>query len=130
MRVISAAGELREELQRLKAERALQPAPERAAELLRRTQQVEAVLAGATVAAIEPAPDGRVLFGAWVELEDGAQTSFRIVGPDEADARAHRLGASAPLARALLGKRAGDEVSVELPRGAASFTVRSVRYRP
>jgi transcription elongation factor GreB len=125
------AARLRAELERLKQERA----PDRAstvpdAESARRARQIEAVLASATVAALDPTQD-RVLFGAWVTLEDeaGERTAFRIVGPDEVDARAQQVSAASPLARAVLGRRAGDEVFVDRPRGGATYTIVSVRYR-
>ena len=72
-----------------------------------------------------------MLFGAWVTLEDeaGERTAFRIVGPDEVDARAQQVSANSPLARAALGRRAGDEVFVDRPRGGATYTIVSVRYR-
>jgi transcription elongation factor GreB len=125
------AAKLRAELERLKHERAQDRAstvPE--AESARRARQIEAVLGSATVAALDPTQD-RVLFGAWVTLEDeaGERTAFRIVGPDEVDARAQQVSAASPLARAVLGRRAGDEVFVNRPRGGATYTIVSVRYR-
>jgi transcription elongation factor GreB len=125
------ATKLRAELERLEQERApggASTAP--AAEGARRARQIEAVLASATVAALDPTQD-RVLFGAWVTLEDeaGERTAFRIVGPDEVDARAQQVSANSPLARAALGRRAGDEVFVDRPRGGATYTIVSVRYR-
>jgi transcription elongation factor GreB len=122
---------LRAELERLKQERAqngTSTAPD--SESARRARQIEAVLASATVAALDPAQD-RVLFGAWVTLEDeaGERTAFRIVGPDEVDARAQQVSAASPLARAVLGRRAGDEVVVNRPRGGAAYIIVSVRYR-
>lgn len=72
----------------------------------------------------------RVFLGAWVtvEDEDGEQTTYRVVGPDEADAAAGQISVAAPLARALLGREAGDEVSVRRPRGQVTLTVQGVRY--
>jgi transcription elongation factor GreB len=128
------ATKLRAELERLEQERAPDSASTAstapAAEGARRARQIEAVLASATVAALDPAQD-RVLFGAWVTLEDeaGERTAFRIVGPDEVDARAQQVSANSPLARAALGRRAGDEVFVDRPRGGATYTIVSVRYR-
>jgi transcription elongation factor GreB len=125
------AAKLRAELERLKHERGSDgastvPEPESA----RRARQIEAVLGSATVATLDPTQD-RVLFGAWVTLEDeaGERTAFRIVGPDEVDARAQQVSAASPLARAVLGRRAGDEVFVNRPRGGATYTIVSVRYR-
>ncbi|MGZ3461601.1 MAG: GreA/GreB family elongation factor, partial [Archangium sp.] len=73
-----------------------------------------------------------VYFGAWVMLEDeeGEETAYRIVGPDEADVKAGRLSVESPLARALLGKELGESVRVERPRGAIEYTLTRVSYRP
>ncbi|MFL5312326.1 MAG: GreA/GreB family elongation factor [Myxococcales bacterium] len=75
-----------------------------------------------------PRCEGRVVFGCWVVLRDesGAEASWRIVGPDEADAKERRLSVASPLARELIGKQAGDSVSIELPRGTAEFQVVAV----
>lgn len=78
------------------------------------------------------APDDprRVFFGAWVELVDGADTShrYRIVGPDETDARQGWISIDSPLARALLRHVCGEVVAVELPGGARELEIRAVRY--
>ena len=68
------------------------------------------------------------MFGCWVVLCDrsGARSAWRIVGQDEADAKERRLSVASPLARELLGKQAGDAVTLELPRGTAEFEVVSV----
>jgi transcription elongation factor GreB len=76
--------------------------------------------------------DGRVVFGAWVriaEVESGAETLYRIVGPDEFDVEAGQISMDSPVGRALLGRRAGDEVTVQRPRGEVSFEILEVRYR-
>ena len=63
---------------------------------------------------IETAPDGRVRFGGAVtiEREDGRRQTWRIVGEDEADPAAGSVSHVSPLARAVLGKRVGDEAEV------------------
>ncbi|MDY7232322.1 GreA/GreB family elongation factor [Hyalangium rubrum] len=98
----------------------------------RRAQQLAATLEEVRVVAPEASQEGRVFFGAWVTLEDedGAETAYRIVGPDEADVRAGRLSVESPLARALLGKEVGESVQVERPRGAVEYTVTRVAYAP
>jgi transcription elongation factor GreB len=75
--------------------------------------------------------DGKVYFGAWVSLEDedGGEVEYRLVGPDEADAKERRVSIDAPLGRALLGRSDGDEITVMRPKGAATFTIVGVRYR-
>ena len=77
-----------------------------------------------------PAESSRVFFGAWVTLEDekGDETEYRIVGPDEFDPAKHRVSVDSPLARALLKKAVGDEVSVKTPSGALHCFIVKVRY--
>ena len=72
----------------------------------------------------------RVYFGAWVQIESGAGELrwHRIVGPDEFDMNGRYVSMDSPLGRSLLGKKLDDEVSVELPGGAATFTVAAISY--
>lgn len=72
----------------------------------------------------------QVRFGATVKLadEENEQRELTIVGDDEADAGAGRIGWSAPLSRALLGARQGDERVVRLPSGEKSYEILSVTY--
>ena len=80
-----------------------------------------------------PADREAVFFGAEVELENmasGELARYRIVGPDETDARLGWISIDAPLARVLLKKRVDDDVQVELPGGVARFVVVGVRYPP
>jgi transcription elongation factor GreB len=82
---------------------------------------------------IEPASQesrDEVRFGATVELadEDDNRRSVTIVGDDEADAGQGRIGWSAPLARALIGAKAGDERIVLLPAGEKSYEIIAIRY--
>jgi transcription elongation factor GreB len=92
----------------------------------RRAKALSATLPLLTVHA--PRCEGRAVFGCWVVLRDeaGAEATWRIVGPDEADARERRLSIASPLARELLGKQSGDFVTVELPRGTAEFEIVAV----
>ncbi|EPX65259.1 Transcription elongation factor GreB [Cystobacter fuscus DSM 2262] len=101
-----------------------------ARERARRARQLAAILEEVQVT--EVPDETRVFFGAWVTLEDeeGEETTYRIVGPDEADVKAGRLSVESPLARALLGKEEGESVRVERPRGAIDYTVTQVSYRP
>ena len=91
----------------------------RLAERLRRAQVVAA-----------PAEDAdRVHFGATVHVVDegsGRQSTFTIVGPTEADLKTGRLSAESPVARALIGAKAGDTVSVETPGGQRKYKVQRV----
>jgi transcription elongation factor GreB len=123
---------LRAEHARLCGERARAAeagAADRAEDLDRRAARVEATLATLTVLSPEAAPPGRVAFGTWVTVEDeeGANATWRIVGPDEADVRRGLLSAHAPVARALLGRAAGEEVEVERPGGPVTLRVLEVR---
>lgn len=101
-------------------------------ERARRAQQVAAILEDVQVVSPEMPDAERVYFGAWVTLEDeeGEESTYRIVGPDEADVKEGRLSVESPLARALLGKEVGESVRVERPRGAIEYTVTQVSYRP
>lgn len=75
--------------------------------------------------------DGRIVFGATVELEDaesGDTVSYQIVGDDEADIKHGKISVSSPIARALIGKYAGDSVEVQAPGGARHYEVLDVQY--
>ena len=78
------------------------------------------------------ATDGRVVFGATaivLELDkDETEHSFQIVGDDEADLTLGMISISSPIARALIGKREGDTVTVEAPGGLREFEILEVRY--
>ena len=97
-----------------------------------RIAEIEAKLANAQVIdvlALEPSD--RVVFGATVDLVDedtGEELSYRIVGQDEADIKAGLLSINSPIARALVGKREGDVVVVEIPAGSRSLEIVKVRY--
>lgn len=78
-----------------------------------------------------PTDPERVFFGAWVtvEDEDGALKTYRIVGADESDLDKGFISIDSPVARALLGKREGDEVTVRVPKGDVVYTITGVEYR-
>ena len=79
--------------------------------------------------ATQPTRD-QVRFGATVELadENDQRRTVTIVGDDEANASAGRIGWSAPIARSLIGTRVGDERVVRLPSGEKSYEVVEIRY--
>lgn len=79
-----------------------------------------------------PTDQQRVYFGAWVtvENEDGEEATYRIVGPDEFDPAKSAISIDSPVAKALLGKRLGEEVTVRRPAGVANLTIVEVSYRP
>jgi len=97
-----------------------------------RIQEVEGKLSNAQV--IDPKlldADGRCVFGATVEIEDqdsGDAVTYQIVGEDEADIKAGKLSIASPMARALIGKYAGDIAQVQAPGGIREFEVIDVRY--
>jgi transcription elongation factor GreB len=74
----------------------------------------------------------RIFFGAWVRLEDdeGNVSEYRIVGPDEFDPAKNLISMDAPMARALMKKTEGDEVTVKRPKGEIVFTIMRVQYKP
>jgi len=97
-----------------------------------RIAEVEGKLGNAQI--IDPRAldaDGRVVFGATVELEDinGEQTvTYQIVGDDEADIKVSKISLNSPVARALIGKFAGDVVEVKTPGGLREYEILDVRY--
>ena len=98
-----------------------------------RIADIEHKLAGAQV--IDPAAidshDGRVVFGATVDLRDeesGEQVTYQIVGDDEADIKEGKISVSSPIARALIGRSEGDTAEVHAPAGAREYEVLAVRY--
>ena len=97
-----------------------------------RIAEIESKLAGAQV--IDPTTveaDGRVIFGATVELEEtatGDTVTYQIVGDDEADIDHGLVSISSPIARALIGKSEGDVASVQAPSGAREYEVIAVKY--
>jgi transcription elongation factor GreB len=125
--------QLREEVARLEAERAGVEAADddaRAARLgaiATRLHELTARVGSAQV--LDPGDGGdEVRFGATVAVRGaaGPERRYQIVGVDEADARAGRIAFISPLARALLGRRAGDTVLVDTPRGEEELEIVSV----
>ena len=97
-----------------------------------RIAEIEAKLANAQV--IDPQTlnaEGHCVFGATVELEDmddGGVITYQIVGDDEADIKGGKISVSSPIARALIGKSAGDVAEVMAPGGMRSYEVLNVQY--
>jgi transcription elongation factor GreA len=97
-----------------------------------RILEIESKLAAAQI--IDPAQldaGGRIVFGATVDLEDedsGAKVRYQIVGDDEADLKLGLISISSPIARALIGKEAGDVAEVQAPGGVRHWEVVDVRY--
>ncbi|HUQ05114.1 MAG TPA: transcription elongation factor GreB [Kofleriaceae bacterium] len=99
-------------------------------EIDRRLEFLAKRLETLVVVAEPPGDRGRIAFGAWVKLEDedGGEVEYRIVGADELDPKIGYISVDSPVARALLGRRDGDDVTVQRPKGAATYTVVGVRY--
>lgn len=97
-----------------------------------RILEIEGKLAAAQV--IDPAhldADGRVVFGATVTVEEessGQEVTYQIVGDDEADLKLGLVSISSPIARALIGKEAGDLTEVQTPGGVKRYEIVDVRY--
>jgi transcription elongation factor GreA len=146
------AGQLREELQRLRgverpavtqaiadarshgdlSENAeYDAARERQGFIEARIGDIESKLANAQE--IDPKlldAEGLCVFGATVDLEEdgGEKTTWQIVGEDEADIKAGKISYSSPLGRALIGKESGEKVDVQTPGGVKRYDILDVRY--
>ena len=97
-----------------------------------RILEIESKLAAAQI--IDPASvdgGGRVVFGTTVVLEEeatGQEVTYQIVGDDEADLKLGLISISSPIARALIGKEAGDVAEVQAPGGLRRWEIMGVRY--
>ena len=150
---VAGAARLRDELQRLKtierpkvvaaiaearshgdlSENAeYDAAKERQGFLEGRIKDLEGKLSNAQI--IDPMlldADGRCVFGATVDLEDqesGSAVTYQIVGEDEADIKHGKVSFGSPMARALIGKYAGDIAQVQAPGGLREYEIIDVRY--
>ncbi|TWT23231.1 transcription elongation factor GreB [Luteimonas marina] len=100
-------------------------------EIDRRVRYLSKRLETLRVVDTAPSDPGAVFFGARVEVEDaatGETARYRIVGPDETDAKLGWISIDSPLARAMLKKRVDDEFEAQLPGGIARFCIVGVRY--
>ena len=97
-----------------------------------RINALETALAGARIIDVTTIDaDGRVVFGATVELlnvNNDAQASYQIVGEQEADINEGLISVTSPIARALIGKSAGDTVDVDAPGGVIEYEILAVKY--
>lgn len=97
-----------------------------------RIAELEGKLSAAQI--IDPATldaEGRVVFASTVDLEDlenGQKVTYQIVGEDEADIKERKVSVTSPIARALIGKYAGDVVEVNAPSGIREYEILEVRY--
>lgn len=94
-----------------------------------RIQDLTVKLGQCEVLGLPEESDGRILFGSKVVVEDletGEVTSYRLVGPYEADVQAGTVSVTAPIGRALIGKEEGDEVLVQTPKGTRTMEILEV----
>lgn len=99
-------------------------------EIDRRIRYLQKRLAVLKVVREQPSDPEKVFFGAWVDLTDqnGKESTVRIVGPDEIDPSKQWISVDSVVARALLKKQEGDEVTVNAPGGQTVYVVESVCY--
>ncbi len=97
-----------------------------------RIQEIEGKLADAQVIDIAKIPVGeKVIFGVTVTLldvENDEETTYKIVGEDEADLKAGKISVMSPIARALIGKSVGDAVTVSTPGGDREYEIDNVEH--
>ncbi|MBD1552731.1 transcription elongation factor GreB [Pseudomonas typographi] len=100
-------------------------------EIDRRVRYLRKRLEDIRVVDYSPEQEGKVFFGAWVVIENDADETkrFRIVGYDEIYGRQDYISIDSPMARALLKKQEGDEVTVQTPSGQAVWYVSTIGYQ-
>lgn len=97
-----------------------------------RITEIEDRLARAEVIDSSAFTGDKIKFGAHVTLEDvdsGKMIEYRIVGPDEANLDKGTISVTSPVARALIGRETGDEVTVNAPGGKKTYEIAKVRYQ-
>lgn len=99
-------------------------------EIDRRVRYLNKCLENLKIVYYSPQQEGRVFFGAWVEIEndEGESKRFRIVGYDEIFGKKDCISIDSPMARALLKKQVGDEARVKTEAGEFFWTVKSIQY--
>lgn len=105
---------------------------QRLAAIDRRLRFLGRRLEALTIADATPPDDGRVYFGSWVtiELEDGSRQTYRIVGPDEIDAKNQWISMDSTVGKSLLSREVGDEVTLRRPKGEVTCEIVDVRNTP
>ena len=96
-----------------------------------RIQEINGKIARAQVIDPSTIQSDKVVFGATVQLEEeesGNSITYKIVGQDEADIKKNKISITSPLARSLIGKKEGDEVEVNAPKGKINYSVVKIRY--
>ena len=90
-----------------------------------RVLEIERILANFEI--IKPKSGGAVRIGSTVDLKNGNKVAYTIVGPVEADPLEGKISNESPIGAALMGKKAGDKVTIETPKGAVTYTIEIVR---
>ncbi|MEY8206087.1 MAG: transcription elongation factor GreB [Bermanella sp.] len=103
---------------------------QRLREIDRRVRYLRKCLNEQTVIDHSQEQDGKVFFGAWIDIENdhGESKHFRIVGPDEIYGGAHNISIDSPMARALLSKQVDDQAVVKTPNGDQVWYITSISY--
>ena len=101
-------------------------------EIDRRVRFLKKRLSELTVVSDAPTGSDKVFFGAWVKLEDdaGREVCYRVVGPDEFDAKQGFISIDSPMGKALIGRSVDDEITVNRPMGRTTFVILEVAYQP
>jgi len=97
-----------------------------------RVQYITGLISSAQVIDPKGLNYSHIVFGATVEREDvntGHKVTYKIVGVDEADITKNKISIASPIARALIGKKQGDEVQVKTPRGGVNYEICAIEYR-
>ena len=96
----------------------------------RRIRYLQKRMPDLRVIAESPDDGDTVFFAAWVRLEreQGDEVEYRIVGPDEIDQQKGNISLDSPLAKALLGKQVGDEVTIKVLEGRKTYAILAIRY--
>lgn len=105
-------------------------AKERQSYLAGRIEELEYKLASADVIDINKVPKDRAVFGSLVLLENidtGEESEYRLVGPDESDAKNGRISIASPLGKALIGKKQFDELTLQVPNGKRCYEIVEIR---
>ena len=97
-----------------------------------RIQEIEAKLSNAQIIDVSKMPNnGKIIFGATLELlnlNTDAEITYRIVGDDEADLKQGLISVNSPIARGLIGKSEGEEITIKTPGGDVEFEILAVKY--
>ncbi len=97
-----------------------------------RIQELEAKLSQVQIVDVTKLPNqGKVVFGATVTLlhmQDDTETTYQIVGEDEADIKCNKISYTSPIGRALIGKQLDDVVEVSTPGGMVEYEIMAVDY--